>query len=351
VRTCVLIVALVVGLLAAADAADAAELTFTSPDKLTLALPSDDYKTVWLRSDGAAGGNIEWQLVLDEHGDKPVVVGEDAKDTEPVLEVVGDTGIAENGAAPYRVRVQRLDAKSVKGAQLVARVSGAAPATLDVAVSAKPKPGPSVAWVLLAPLVVAAILMIVLGFVLDGGTVGTVDLDFSKSFATTLTAIGALLGTILSAGLIDDTAAPISKTGFQALNLTFGVLVLIAPLCFLVFQIRKEATEKGVKVSHYSGPSWAMLVASGVTLWAVLGQIWTIYLLLGEVDASGDISSLSITVIQVALGIGAVLAVVYSIRKLKWIVNTPGGSTAPGLSGFVATGALPDEVHQSWTPL
>lgn len=193
-----------------------------------------------------------------------------------------------------------------------------------------------------------------------GGDVGSVNLDFSKSFATTMTAIGALLGTVLSAGLVDDSTGGISKEGFQALNLTFGVLILVAPLVYMLFQKQVTTTKtagedpnKRTTETHYAGKTWALLLASTITLWAVIGEIVTIYFLLGQLDASGDVSSTAITIMQAALAAGALLAAAYSWRKLRWIVETAAGGDAPALAG----GFLPTEAVTTgrqlptWTPL
>lgn len=342
------------------------ELTFTEPDKLAYALPSDDYERVWLRSDGASGKDITWQLLVDK-GDATAVTVPEAVEPDagrgPVLEIRGPKGIRPNTVAAYKVRVRDLATDDVEGAQLVARVRGAAPASLDASISDKNDVSPTLDSVLIAPLIVALILLAIRGVTMRngfGGAVGTVDLDFSKSFATTLTAIGALLGTILSAGLLDDATPGISKEGFQALNLTFGVLVLVAPLVYLLFQ-RQVTTEtrrgnppKSTKETHYQGKAWALLLAGGITLWAVLGEIVTIYLLLEQLNAAGEISSTAIMIMQVAVGIGAILAVAYSWRKLRWIVEAAAGEPAPALAG----GFLPAEAFgrpstglPSWTPL
>jgi hypothetical protein len=346
----------------AGPAAAQPELTFTEPDKLAFALPSDDYKSVWLRSNQAAGPDITWALLVDKGGSTPVTVREaPGLPRQPVLEIQGAKGIAGNSVARYRVRVRGLASGDVKGAQLVARVPRAAPAALDVSISAKSDFSPSIDDVLILPFIVALVLMLIRGGTLDNGftgPVGTVDLDFSKSFATTLTAIGALLGTILSAGLLDDSTTGISKSGFQALNLTFGVLILVAPLVYLVTQSEIETTTgtppNTQTVKHYQGRGWALLLASTVTLWAVLGEIVTIYLLLGQIDAAGAVSSTAITIMQGALAIGVLLAILYSWRKLRWIMKTATGGAAPALAGgFLPAGAVaqPASALPSWTPL
>lgn len=337
--------------LVAGPAAGQPELTFTKPDALALALPSGDWHTVWLRSVGAGGQKIVWRLLVDKGDPQPLTVpetGAAGTANGPVLEVRGKQGIDPNAFGEYQVRVSGLSADGVKGAQLVASVPGAAAASLDTSISAKNDVTPTLNEVLLIPLGVAVLLLFIRGLTLSdgfGGAVGTLDLDFSKSVATTLTAIGALLGTILATGLLKDTTSGISKSGFQALNLTFGVLVVVAPVTYAVFQ--RKVNVGGTE--HYRGKAWALLLASAVTLWAVLGQVWTVYLLLGQLDAAGEITSTAITIMQAAVGIGALLAVIYVWRQVGWIVEKAANRAAPPAAGFMPAGEPAD--LPSWTPL
>jgi hypothetical protein len=344
-----------------AAAGQEAELTFVDPDELAFALPSDDFKTVWLRSDSVAGP-VEWRLLVDKGGASEATLREATTTRRgAALEVEGDEEIGVDSVERYAVHIRGLSTDDVEGAQLVARVPGAAPASIEASISAKSDFEPTLNVVLLAPLGIALVLLFFRGLSVNGGfggTVGSVDLDFSKSFATTLTAVGALLGTILSEDLLDDSTAGVSKEGFQALNLTFGVLILVAPLVYLLFQRQKTTTKqvngKTEEETHYEGKTWALLVSSAITLWAVIGEIATIYLLLGQLDAAGSIGSTAITIMQGALFIGALCALFYSWRKLRWIVETASGGAAPALvGGFLPAEAVPQpaQAPPSWSPL
>jgi hypothetical protein len=337
-----------------------AELDFVEPDSLTFALPSDDYKTVWLRSSAGAIEDLHWQLLVDKGGARPITVRESDEPgaaRRPALEIQGgDDGIAEGAVAGYRIRVRGLTTDKVKGAQLVASATATTPATLDVSISAKSDFSNTVTGVLLWPLGIALLFMLIRGLTVRGkfgGEIGSLDLDFSKSFATTLTALGALLGTLLADDVVGEATSSISKQGFQTLNLTFGVVIVLAPITYLIAQRTITKTEDGKPKTHYVGKTWALLLASAVTLWAVLGEIYTTFLLLDELAGSGDIEAAAVTIMQVGIGIGAVLACAYSWRKLRWIVETAAGGDAPALAGgFMPTDSAAREPQlPTWTPL
>src|SRR5438874_1354013 len=67
-------------------------------------------------------------------------------------------------------------------------------------------------------------------------TLGEINWSFSDSWASNLTALGALLGTILAAsGVIPKGASPLSTRGLAGLSLLFGFLVLLAPVLYSAF--------------------------------------------------------------------------------------------------------------------
>src|SRR5438552_3342765 len=62
-------------------------------------------------------------------------------------------------------------------------------------------------------------------------TLGEINWSFSDSWASTLTAVGALLGTIVgTSGAVAENADPLSGKALVGLNLLFGFLVLLSPV-------------------------------------------------------------------------------------------------------------------------
>jgi hypothetical protein len=351
--TLVLAVGALSSFAARVQAQEPTALRFTQPDSLSLEVGADTSKTVWLQSDGVSG-DITWELLVDQGSGDVVRVSEDATEGAPgTLTVEGPDSAAADSVAGYRVKVAGLDADKAKGAQLVAAASGSAPAALDVELSSGEDLSPSLNALLLGPLVIALLfgvaMVATVGFSKLGDPVGTPNLDFSKSFATTLTAIGALLGTILSSGLIADDTAGVGKHALQGLNLVFAVLILVAPVVYLASQRRIETEdEKGETVYEEHGTVAALIVAGAITVWAVIGELATIYVLFEALSDGGEITTLGITVMQVILAAGALLAIAYSYRKLVWIANAAETASTGGEEGVAPRATAP---QPSWTLL
>jgi hypothetical protein len=114
---------------------------------------------------------------------------------------------------------------------------------------------------------------------------GEVEWSFTDSWAGTLTAVGALLGTILAtSGIISQNAEPLTSGALTGLNLFFGALVVIAPLVFSAAQ-RVESPQAADEGPRYKGFIWGFLLACFLTLWGVLGELGTLFVLLREVEA------------------------------------------------------------------
>ena len=74
--------------------------------------------------------------------------------------------------------------------------------------------------------------------------IGTPQWDFSKSWATTLTTVGALLSTVISTPALSDIKMQ------SGLSLFFGLVVLIAPLMYTA-SAERLPTDPDVKNGTY----------------------------------------------------------------------------------------------------
>ncbi len=111
---------------------------------------------------------------------------------------------------------------------------------------------------------------------------GPPNWDFSNSWGSTFTAAGALLGTVLSTGILSNTRL-MSSNSYAGCNLFFGGLVVIAPFVFAATR-RVDPTEPAPDGSGvaYDGTALFFLISSAVTLWAVIGELWVVMLLSWE---------------------------------------------------------------------
>jgi hypothetical protein len=112
---------------------------------------------------------------------------------------------------------------------------------------------------------------------------GPPNWDFSNSWGSTFAAVGALLGTVLSAGVFSGTNTRLmSSGGYAGCNLFFGGLVIIAPFVFTATR-KVDSTQPAPDGSvAYDGAALFFLVSSAVTLWAVIGELWVVMLLSWE---------------------------------------------------------------------
>lgn len=178
--------------------------------------------------------------------------------------------------------------------------------------------GASFVWISLA---IAFVLVLTRWATLTDGpglsaSLGEVNWSFNDSWATTLTALGALLGTILSTtGVLPASPRPLSTAALGGLNLLFGLLVLLAPLLFSSFA-RARGSKEGDEGPSYEGTVWAFLVSCVLTIWAVLGELVTIFVLLQELVAGALSESLS-WLFLILTALGAVLLGIYSCGTIK----------------------------------
>ena len=171
----------------------------------------------------------------------------------------------------------------------------------------------------IAFVIVRALTMRPIGFKLSD-RMGPATWDFTDSWASTLTAVGALLGTILGAGVLPEETQRLSNAAFAGLNLLFGVLIVLA--AFVYNATRQPTKKNGKEEVQYQGYVWSFLLASAMTLWAVLGELATMFLLLAEIQAEGSMSAPPILVFQSVLAAAGVVLIVYAWRTIYWTVES-----------------------------
>lgn len=136
-----------------------------------------------------------------------------------------------------------------------------------------------------------------------------VSYEFSKSWASTITATGGVLGSLISASLVTDAA---QKLGFVSLNLICVVLVAAAPLVYMAFRasVREDRGSKG-----------ALLLACSLTIWAATAQLAGFVALITSLAGSTQIVPIIwLYVIFVATW---VVIVIYAWRSLGALLVPP----------------------------
>ncbi|MBV9838459.1 MAG: hypothetical protein JO156_10075 [Solirubrobacterales bacterium] len=151
---------------------------------------------------------------------------------------------------------------------------------------------------------------------------GPPNWNFAASFASTLTVFGSLLGTILSANVLPNgTLVPAST--YTGLNLMFGVIVIVGPLIYTATQTTVQV-HRGSPVAEpqYQGTVWGFLVATALTLWAVIGELITIGLVLNEIRRGGSLPAVALGVMATLLAISAVSLLILADRRIAAILDS-----------------------------
>src|SRR6476646_1020240 len=91
-------------------------------------------------------------------------------------------------------------------------------------------------WVIYGSLILAVVLMAYRAYTARAHLaqkMGPVNWDFSESWASTFTVVGAFLGTILGeSGVIPEATEYLSRAAYGGLNVLFGLITLLAPLMY-----------------------------------------------------------------------------------------------------------------------
>jgi hypothetical protein len=151
---------------------------------------------------------------------------------------------------------------------------------------------------------------------------GPTTYDVSASWASTITVIGAILGTILgTSNVVPPQTHYLGHSTYPALTLIFGVLAVLAPFVYRATSIPVQVTDRfGLVDTQHQGFVASFLAATLLTVWAVVGEVVTILLLFGEVQESRGV----FTLLLVAVGASVVLIVVHVARSVPEVIPYQG---------------------------
>lgn len=138
--------------------------------------------------------------------------------------------------------------------------------------------------------------------------------SFKDSFATNVTAIGAIVTTILAASGFTAEVLPGLRLGFfVAMSLLFGFGVLLGPAAYSAL-----ADDEG------NGTYRGLLVSAAITTWAVVGQLSTVSVMVhrGGVPFGWGVLSLAVSEILV----------LFYMTKASIALVMPSLKTGPGVS-------------------
>lgn len=136
--------------------------------------------------------------------------------------------------------------------------------------------------------------------------------SFKDSWATNVTAVGALLGVTTSsttflASVVPNS--PLTSPVFIALGIFFGGAVGLSPLVYASFAKRPDPKHSGVVVGTVVG----LLISTTITLFATFGELATVAVLVNESIATTGERWLLIA----ALSMSAVFVFIYALRSFR----------------------------------
>ena len=347
-RVALLVLSIFVALVTATSAvAQPPELKFVEPEKLAVNYDGEKSgdTSVWIKNTGPAPVTPEFSTILQESNGLRVdveveVIDEGSAPVKPAT-------IAAGGVKRYRIRF----ANPSKGSgQLVASAKDVAAATLPLSLGKELPPTRGVNATLAIGLVLALIALIP-AWLRGHGEAGlgdrlggTAELDFTKSFASTITGVGALLGTIIAATeVLPEETVELSKAGFIGLNLTFAIAVAIAAaISTSVLHAKATKAEKATDppVWKTEGYVFPYLIAAFITLWAVFGELGTIWLLVGELASGKGFTSVGVWGLRVLLVVAGLAMFPYTYNRLKVAVAKPEAKDEDGEA--IAPADLPE---------
>ena len=137
-----------------------------------------------------------------------------------------------------------------------------------------------------------------------------------SSWATTLTAVGAILGTVIGGITLPAVPRRVDKQTLIELNLIFGVLLVVGPFVFQAIRARPASATR--QEAGLAGYTWSLLFACSLTAAAVIGELATLALMGSELTKDDAWR----TVIVVAAGLLALLALNYFWRTTWELATT-----------------------------
>jgi len=159
--------------------------------------------------------------------------------------------------------------------------------------------------------------------------------NFKDSWATSIAALGGVLGTVLGAtGFFTEVLPGVSAGRFTGFSLVFGGLALLAPITYTALSRRDETLS--VSVGTVAG----LLIASAVTIAAVAGQLMTLGLIVQMSDAPPFFQALCF----LGLSLGGGVVVVYAVRSAAWLAKQPPPPAPAGegtAGSIMATATIP----------
>lgn len=142
--------------------------------------------------------------------------------------------------------------------------------------------------------------------------------DFNGSWASNLAAVGSLLGLVIGAS--SSLPAPDLALTAIVLSVLFGALTIIGPITYSALQVNESGTLEGTLGGFY--------LASGLTLWAALGETVAAGAFFFDISQKLPPLILALFFIVVVVAIGTLLR--YAWLSMGWVAAQAVAPPPPG---------------------
>jgi hypothetical protein len=295
---------------ALAQSATPSSLQFLSPDKVEKSLDGGKSSVtagLTVQNNSGQSQDVSFSVVGADHSVSVVAPS--------------DTAITPYDSRAFTVALHPSEADEASTGVLLVKAENVEPDTLPLNV----KPATTYpAWLFLivfASLGVALVFVVArwLSFKRDAqctlkSRMGPVDWKFTDSWASTLTVVGALLGTILASNALPAETSLQPKITYAGLNFLFGVVIVLAPLIYTATAAPVQVTRRNVhgKEPQFQGYIWSFLAASCLTVWATVGELATVFGLFNELRLADSMPLAIVGLLGALVAVAVVLLVRYS---------------------------------------
>ena len=156
---------------------------------------------------------------------------------------------------------------------------------------------------------------------------GSSTWDFSQSWASNFAVAGTVLTTLLGFSGLGEYGKYMSKNSYWCLSILFGALVMLAPAVYnftrrsISVPVPDPDDPNNISGVRLEGHVLGFLLASFVTLWAVLGQFFITAFVLRELVDLGPLPSSAATAFIGVIILLAALLLVYSFVTIYFTVK------------------------------
>jgi hypothetical protein len=249
--------------------------------------------------------------------------------------VAEPAAVAAHDAARITLTFSQTGPTSGGPGSVVIGADGFAPAAVPISIRAAGSASVGVVTVLAIALVaglafVGLRLLTLRKALIWNGRLGSVRWDFSRSWATNITTVGAILGTVTAAGLLPQAGRLLVPGEVAGLSVFFGVLAVLSGFVYTVLS-RPVLDE----MQEPARQGWVapFVLAAGMTIVAVVGELTTLALLL--IDGAQQGSNVEIAVaLLILVAVAGGLVLVHAWGTMGWTLrNLVTPPPEPGLRG------------------